>query len=125
MENQPAASAAPACTICGSTTGPFFAAGPANEQICKACDAEMNGPLLGKAEPPPATTANLGPLLGKAEPLEAARVQPPQPPGATVGRTLTVPAVRQPPVKETYPPQAHRGRSHTTPNVTYPPQWKR
>ena len=85
----------------------------------------MNGPLLGKAEPPPATTANLGPLLGKAEPRAQPPQPPPQPPVATVGRTLTVPAVRQTAARETYPPQAKRGREFATPAVVYPPQWRR
>jgi len=83
------------------------------------------GPLLGKAEPPrPATPVDNGPLIGKAEPPPIPVVPyKPDPPPVTVGRTLTVPAVRQAP--PTYPPQAKHGRSHTTPTVTYPPQWKR
>jgi len=140
-KNSPAASAAaPACVICGATDGPFFAAGPANEPICKACDAEMNGgPLLGKADKPPAQEpVDTGPLLGKAgsppikpAPPKAAEPLPVNGAKLTVSVPVpvakpTVPTVRQaPPARETYPPQARRGVQFATPAVTYPPQAQR
>ena len=144
-KNSPAASAAaPACVICGATDGPFFAAGPANEPICKACDAEMNGgPLLGKADKPPAQEpVDTGPLLGKAgsppikpAPPKAAEPLPVNGAKLTVSVPVpvakpTVPTVRQaPPARETYPPQAQRrpdfaGATKLSETI-YPPQWKR